>query len=104
MESLDKVTGTCLSLLLVFFLFLFSRDCESFCNFKSLLYRVRFECVSLLLCIHLFFPTVKNILTICHQYLGVIEVVRELNSRNFEPKAWFVKDGWWMGIFFLINE
>ena len=43
-----------------------SRYCECFCNFKSLLYRVRFEWVSLLHCIHLFFPKVKNILTICH--------------------------------------
>ena len=34
---------------------LLSRDCERFCNFKSLLYRVRFECVSLLHCFHLFF-------------------------------------------------
>ena len=36
-----------------------------------------------------------------------IEPVRELNSINLEPKALFVKDGWWMmarNIFLLIYE
>ena len=40
------------------FLFLFSRDCECVCNFKSLLYKVRYECVSLLHCFNLFFSTI----------------------------------------------
>ena len=55
-KPLDKVPRLCLSLL-VFFIFLLSRDCEFFYNFKSLLYIVRFECVSFLHCIPLFFPT-----------------------------------------------
>ena len=50
-ESLDKVLRTCLNLFVffIFFLFLLSRYCECICNFKSLLYTVRFECISLLL-------------------------------------------------------
>ena len=42
---MDKVPRTYLSLLIFFFfLFLFSRDCKCFCNFKGLLYKVKYEC------------------------------------------------------------
>ena len=39
----------------IFLLFIFLRDCECFYNFKSLLFKVRYECVSILHFIHLFF-------------------------------------------------
>ena len=58
MESFGNQTFLCFHL--HFLLISTSRDRECFCNFESLLYRVRFECVSLLHCIYIFFLTIKG--------------------------------------------
>ena len=65
----DKVSRTCLSLLVffIFLLFLFLRDCK-FCHFKSLLCKVRFERVPCQLYPSLF-PTLRNFQDICLQIL-----------------------------------